>query len=215
MESEIKIAVLTPSIGFPRIEYTYSLVRMIQYFYHNEVFPGVPQSIAYIPRVGSGISSNRETLARDVLAGDYTHCIFIDEDHCWEPDCLHILLRRNLPIVGANYRMRIPGGGFTAQAEGRTIETTPESEGVEECVYLGFGLCLIAREVLEAVDKVSGECGMFPQGYMPSTKTFTTEDYGFSVLTKECGYKSFVDHDVSKRISHVGSFQFNYSDVWD
>ena len=125
----ISVAVVTPSYGGPTIEYTNSLVRMVQYWYHTAVFEGVPQKINYITRVGSGISSVRETLCRDFLEGDYTHLLFIDEDTGFEPQCLHYMLSRKLPIVGCNYRMRIPGGRFVAEGDGYIVQTKADSTG--------------------------------------------------------------------------------------
>lgn len=210
--------VVTPSVGLARIEYVQSLANMLLHFAQYAVFEeDTEQGIDFYAVQGSGVSSNREHLARYFLAGDWTHLLWVDEDMTWSKECLHDLLRLKLPVVGCNYRMRRPNGDFMAVGEGEIgrIATTPETKGVEECVYAGFGFLLMERKLLQDIaDASPEEGGMFPLGRMSSENRYATEDFGNLMIARSLGYKFHICHDTSKKIAHVGSFVYSWKDIW-
>ena len=205
------VVIATPSTGMCKSMYAYSLANLVAYFSQVRIYPeDHSQSLEILMLEGSGISSNREKMVIDALAKkDMTHLLFIDEDMGFNKEALHQLARRRLPIVGCNYRMRVPPAEFTALNMERTkrIETHVNVSGLEECYYMGFGFCLIAREVLEAT-----EAPRFPIFYKPEMQGYTTEDLPFFVQAREKGFKSYVDHDTSKIIWHNGSISYTWNE---
>ncbi len=205
---------MTPSIGYPKIQYTNSVVNLaIWASQFKFVDDEDDQSINYLVKEGTGISSNREWLIRELLTRDATHALFIDEDCAFDPEAVHTLASRKEAIVGCNYPMKIPGAGFTALNKEQTarIQTTAESTGLEECAYMGFGLCLIRRDVMEEMVKDSP---MFPLGWIPDQSQYTTEDSTFFFKARQKGFTPYVDQDASRLMVHMGNFGYSWMDEW-
>lgn len=205
------VVVATPSTGQCKTAYAFSLARLVSYFAQNRVLPEVEeQAMDFLLLEGSGISANREDMVRDALAKpDMTHMLWLDDDMGFDMNILHMLASRRHPIVGCNYRMRVPPADFTAlnmERNGR-IQTAEKSTGLEEAYYIGFGACLVERQVLEAVDEPR-----FPILYNRETRRYTTEDNPFFVAARAKGFKCFVDHDASKRIWHVGNMNYAWNE---
>ena len=102
--------------------------------------------------------------------------------------------------------MRTPPAEFTALATGceRRVETTLESTGVEECVVLGFGFCLIERQVFEALPRPR-----FLAFY--ADDHYSTEDTPFFLNARKEGFVAHVDHDASKLIAHRGDMTYHWN----
>jgi len=206
-----KLAILTPTTGFARTIYTFSLIQMIFHFSRNQIYEGVEdQTLQYMPMEGSGIGAMREALVLEALKHDYTHVLFIDEDMGFKPNALHVLAQRKLPIVGCNYPKRVKDGGFTALSldQSRRLVTDEQTTGLERAYYTGFGFCLVERQVFEQVEKP-----WFLIGYNLTTNTYSTEDAAFGKRLIDAGVEWHCDHDASKLIWHNGSYNYNFEDV--
>ena len=205
------VVVAWPSTGLNTNDFTYSLARLICYVASVRVFPEIEaQAIEPLTMEGSGISSNREDLYRMALAKpDMTHLLWIDTDMGFTPDCLHIVARKRQPIVGANYRMRVPPADFTALKADKSgrIQTTQETAGLEEAYYTGFGFCLIERKVLESISEPR-----YPIWFNAENGRYTTEDHPFFVAAREKGFPCYVDHDLSKHIWHKGGMSYCWNE---
>jgi hypothetical protein len=53
------------------------------------------------------------------------------------------------------------------------------------------------------------ELPWFDLTYLPEKGIFRGEDYAFCEKAKAAGYSLHIDHDISKEVMHVGSFEFN------
>lgn len=201
------VAIAVPSTGGCKTPFAFSMPRLVAYFAQNRVYPeDGEQKMDFLTVEGSGISSNREDLARAALAKpELTHVLWIDDDTSFDMDTLHGMARRRHSIVACNYRMRMPPAEFTAlklDCSGR-IQTTAESTGLEEAYYTGFGFCLMERKVLESVSEPR-----FLVEY--GQKTYTTEDMPFFRKAREAGHRCWVDHDASKKIVHWGMLGYRW-----
>ena len=207
------VKVLTPSTGLSRMGYTYSIAKMMMYFSQNRVYPECDtQKIDFDTVEGSGIGANRETLVTKALESDCTHILFIDEDTIFAPNALHVLASKRKPIVGCNYPMRFKGTGFTALTLDKKarIVTGPNSVGLEQAYYTGFGFCLIERGVFEKMARP-----WFLIGYNTERKIYTTEDVAFGAQLEELGIPWYVDHDASKLLTHMGSYAYHWKETYD
>ena len=206
MPREINVAVLTPTTGICRMSYAQSLARLVMYFAQVRVFEDVPvQGLIPYAVEGSGIAQNYENMVRKFMEDEavhWTHFLSVEDDMMFPPDGLHQLLRHDVPVVGANYStnkgnpLRFTAGYTTP---GDRFLTRPESTGLEECGLLPQGFTLVKREVYEAIT---------PPWYMAPN-----QDYYFSRQATEAGFKLYVDHDLSKRIRHIGPHLYTYEDA--
>ena len=214
MTDSFAVAVLTPTTGLCRMGYAQSLARMIMYFSQVRIFEDVQvQHLVPDAVEGSGIAENYERMVTKYLKDEairWTHFLSVEDDMAWSPDCLHILARRRLPIVGANYSTNKGSPlRFTAVGmKGKRLRTTAESTGVEEVCLLPQGFTLVAREVYETLPKP-----WFLMGYNQESGNYVYQDYYFSQKARDAGYKLYVDQDVSKLIYHTGPKNYEWSDA--
>jgi hypothetical protein len=189
--------------------YCVSLLSMCQYFFNTPILgmPDEPRGLGHQMMLGAAIGGHRDQMVDVALKNpDITHVLFIDDDMGFEVDCLNIALSRQVPVVLGNYRKKTPPGYFTAQMDGE-IKTTKESTSLEKCHYGGFGFALIERKVLETIPKPR-----FLAYYIPEIDTYTTEDLPFFEACHKFGFDTFVDHEISKRLTHNGSYSYSYDD---
>lgn len=213
MTEPFAVVVLTPTTGICRIEYAQSLARMVMYFAQVQVFEGQQQQYLIPDSVsGSGIAENYERMVTKWLGDDkihWTHFLSIEDDMGFAPDCLHTLARRKIPIVGANYSTNKGSPlRFTAAGIKDRVLTTENSTGVEQVSLLPQGFTLVAREVYETLPKP-----WFLMGYSQESGNYVYQDYYFSEQAKKHGFKLYVDHDVSKRLVHVGPKAHTWEDA--
>jgi len=207
------VAIATPYVGHPCMEYCVSMIELILYFSQRPVYEDDPrQGLRYLtPENSCVLSANRERHAEAFLATDCTHLCFIDADMAFQPQVLHMLASRKLPYVAVNYSMkqRVKPDFTALSLDGKTrVWTGPESTGVEECNFTGFGFALIERKVIEAIKRPR-----FLIGYNMLTDHYTTEDAPFCRKVVEAGFPIHVDHDATKLCWHMGTWAFRWEDV--
>lgn len=204
----ISLSVCTPTSGLLRAEYALSLAQFCMTFMTEPVASDEPrQHIVLRQYQSSSISNGREYLVRTSLDEGATHILFIDDDMSFAPTVPMLLLRRNLPLVACNYRIRFEGMPFSAFAPDfqTRIETRSDSPELESAGASGFGMCLIAREVFEAVPQP-----WFPIEWNPDAGTYTTEDTPFFWKARQAGYPLAIDQAASRLIGHHGSFCYRW-----
>jgi hypothetical protein len=72
----------------------------------------------------------------------------------------------------------------------------------------GFGVSLIKMEVFKNIPKP-----WFMPLYMKDQNAYTTEDVPFFHRARKSGYQVIVDHDASKKVSHVGNKRWNWKEL--
>lgn len=213
--NELKVVVITPSTGICRMSYAQSLARMVAYFAQVQVFEGVENQWLVPDAIeGSGIAANYHEMVKRYLKDDagWTHFLSVEDDMGFQPDVLHILARRDLPIVGCTYKTN-KGWPIRWTALGidkKPLGTDETKSGVEEAYVIPQGMTLVKREVFENTPRP-----WFMQGYNHETDSYThAQDYHFCLMAASAGYKCYIDHDASKKIWHVGTKNYRW-DVED
>lgn len=133
--------------------------------------------------------------------------MWIDSDMIFPVDTLLKLLARKQDIVAANYSTRREPC-YTTAFRGSfqdNIYTEDTSTGLEEAQSCGMGMMLTKIDVFKKLD-----LPWFEIKYDRKTKTTTGEDIYFCRKAKGAGYKVWVDHDLSKEIGHLGTFEFRH-----
>ncbi len=211
-KNTLKVAICTPTAGIVHAGYCMSLTKMILHFLQTPVLAQEysEKHVVSQMQVGANIGENRDNMVGKALEQECTHVLFIDDDMGFTADCLNIMLARQMPVLLANYRRKIPPGRFTARNKDNTDEiiTTKDSTSLTECYYGGFGFCLIETEVLKAIKRPR-----FLQYFVPEFDCYTTEDLPFFNEVHKAGFPVFVDQEVSKRVWHCGPFNYGFDQV--
>ena len=175
----------------------------------NLVAHGIRINCAF--NIGSVITIARRNLVDIFMKSDFDYIWWVDSDMKFPVDTPVRLLKRNKPIVGANYRRRrFPNPNFTgmigAAGQFREFQTTDNSPAMELCDVLPHGLCLIKREVYEKVQSPH-----YLQEFIPHLNLEIGEDIFFFQKCQKAGYEIWCDQELSREIAHIGIFHFNYN----
>jgi hypothetical protein len=152
-----------------------------------------------------------------LLEQGVTHILWVDTDMRFPRDSLARLWKHNVDMVGVNYSTRTSPSSYVAIKEvgddvkvGSRLETTAESTGIEEVDAIGFGMVLMKAKALECMPY---DEPWFWFEFLPNRKQTIGEDVYFCNLFKKHGGKIYVDHDLSKQIAHVGTYEYTLEDV--
>lgn len=161
--------------------------------------------------IGSVITVGRRALVEQFLKTDCDYLWWLDSDMKFPPDTAIKLMNRNKDIVGCNYRRRrFPDASFVTLVgelgNFKALETTDKSPPLELCDAIPHGCVLIKRRVYEKMAKP-----YYVQEWRNDIDREISEDVYFSLKAKESGFEIWIDHDISRSISHIGTLYFNYN----
>jgi hypothetical protein len=142
-----------------------------------------------------------------------THILWVDTDMNFPNDAFYRLLNHDLDFVGVNYSTKVFPYRFTAavktdpfddETSFTSISTNDETFGLQKVDGIGFGLCVTSTHLFDKIEQPYFKCE-----WLEKQKTFRGEDYQFCA---DIGKFTdiYIDHDLSKEISHVGSTQYTY-----
>lgn len=134
----------------------------------------------------NGIKNQREYFRKLVLAGDFTHLLFVGADTIPPLDVLPRLAAHNAPIMGGVYKGRhgadngIPDQPVAwRHLPGDKAWSFLSEGGVQEIDGMGMDCVLISREVLEQISWLDW--------------VINDDDYPFWDAAKRLGYKILID----------------------
>jgi hypothetical protein len=203
------IAVCTPARDMVHTMYSYDLVNMVAYHTIN-----TNDAVSLKISQGTLIANQRAELSLDAMGEGCTHILFIDSDMRFPQDMIGRLVKHDLDIVATNCARRRMPTGPTAQlykenGERELVWTMPESTGLQEVGSVGMGVMLIKREVFEALAEP-----WFETPWRVDKRGYIGEDVFFCQKAAAAGFKIWIDHDVSKEIGHIGTFEFKHDHTW-
>lgn len=199
----MKIFIATPTRGDPRMEFNVSLLLMVTDFICNKNF----RNCQINPRVelGSILPSQRHNLAQEAIKWGADYILWIDDDMGFPKNTLERLINAasaGLDIVAANCpRKEIPPR-WTAKRDGIIVNSNGKT-GVEEVDSVGCAMMLVNMNVYKSLP-----IPHFELPWDPNAGGYVGEDVYFCRKAKKAGYKIFIDHDLSKEITHVGSYRY-------
>lgn len=211
-----KLAIGVPSHDNNTFMFTYDLANLVAY-----TIAALPDdvSLTFIASPGTYVHTSRQEIADTAVAGGYDHLLWLDADMRFPPDLFVRLLLRRRDIVGINYAKRkipttfvaIKKIGWDGSGSQRLV-TNEKSEGLEEADAVGFGALLVNVGVLRTLPDPKKSPWFFFE-WMPEIGQQVGEDVWFCRLVKQHGHKIWVDHDLSKKCSHVGQWEYRLEHV--
>jgi hypothetical protein len=199
------IMILVPAMEMVNAEFAQHLAMAAA----NLVANGIKINCAF--NIGSVITIARRNLTDIFLKSDFDYAWWVDSDMKFPIDAPLKLLKRNVPLVGANYRRRrFPNPGFTGMmgkaGQFTELVTDDNSPPMQKVDVLPHGMVLVHRSVYEKIPQPH-----YLQEYVTELNLEIGEDIFFCNKAKEAGFDVWVDHDLSKEIAHIGIFHFNYN----
>ena len=187
-----KILVAIPTTGQVEIEYVNSILRLSR-----------TVTADIIHSSGSLVYAARNDFVKTAIDGEYTHMLFIDSDMVFNADALNVLLSHDKDIISGSIFSRVKPYkpcfyrklklGEQGEVECERVEEL--QDGLQEVEGAGTAFLLVKTKVYtDIIDKF----GTYP--FNPLTGY--GEDLSFCLRARMCGYKIFVDNDLT--IGHIG-----------
>lgn len=199
------VMILVPAMEMVNAEFAQHLAMAAA----NLVANGIKINCAF--NIGSVITIARRNLTDIFLKSDFDYAWWIDSDMKFPIDAPIKLLKRNVPLVGANYRRRrFPNPGFTGMmgqpGSFTELVTDDNSPPMQEVDVLPHGCVMVHRSVYEKMPQPH-----YLQEFVPELNLEIGEDIFFCRKAKEAGFQVWCDHELSREIAHIGIFHFNYN----
>ena len=205
--SPVGLAILVPSMDSWDADFCLSLLQLQRYLLYKPVCDDFDFMI--INERGSLIANQRENMVLEALKNEtVTHILWLDSDMSFPPNLFHRLLSHDLPIVGCNYVKRtIPSFPNSRSTKGKVISTPKEARGLEEADSAGFGAVLLKREVVERTPRPWFDTVWLDKGE-GKFEMMGEDVFFFRKARKVGGYPLFIDHSISQKIGHVGTYTY-------
>lgn len=199
------VMILVPAMEMVNAEFAQHLSMAAA----NMVANGIKINCAF--NIGSVITIARRNLTDIFMKSDFDYAWWIDSDMKFPIDTPIRLLKRQVPLVGVNYRRRrFPNPGFTGmmgQPGGFTeLVTDDDSPAMQDVDVLPHGCVMVHRSVYEKVPQPH-----YLQEFVPEMNLEIGEDIYFCRKAREAGFQVWCDHELSREVAHIGIFHFNYN----
>lgn len=213
-----KLAICIPSAGTWEADFGYSLCQLVVYCASALFFENEHREVLFIDKRTSNLPRSRHECLEDAVMQNCTHALFLDTDQTFPMDTAHRLIRWKKPIVAANIPLKIMPSYPTARARSSSPFGTPvysnvahgvnPPQGLEKVWRVGAGVMMIDLSILEKMEKP-----WFEIRYSDKHAQFVGEDWYFVKKAEDAGFDTFIDHDLSRHIGHVGKFQYTHAHI--
>lgn len=214
MEQKVlNIAVAIPSLDHWLADFALSVIGLIIDLKTIPV-PGYDVVGVHVMNIrSSAIAKLRQDLVEDAKKRNCDYVLFVDSDQTFPRDTARRLISSGKDVIGCNIAVkRLPSlptaRKFVAEHPlvGDVVYSAPDSTGLEKIWKLGFGIMLIKMDVFEKLDMP-----YFNFAWNEGTG-FIGEDWYFCDKLEKAGIDLWIDHDLSKEVGHIGSYQYSHDD---
>lgn len=208
----MRVAICIPARGQMEVTTAFDLTRMAAYM-------AVKKNIDLNVYTSQGtlIFDQRNSLVRTAVEEKCDYILFIDADMRFPKTTLERLLAHKKDIIGVNATTRMMPPKPTARNiqinEDGSVDWlevfSNKEKGIGKVDAIGCGVMLIKTSCLKNI----------PQPYFYFEQLLKGkllgEDIYFCIKAKDAGIDTWVDHDLSMEIGHVGSYTYGWDDIKD
>lgn len=156
----------------------------------------------------SNLPKLRQSLHDRAMASGCTHILWIDDDTQFPPQAIEMMLAKKKPWLAVNICKK-DGSGWIARYEGGGVVNSSGKTGCEKIGTMGLGMVLIELDAIR-----STQAPHFEVVWMDEQRGYLGEDLYYMLKCKqECGVETWVDHDVSNLVKHVGTYGYGAQDI--
>jgi cellulose synthase/poly-beta-1,6-N-acetylglucosamine synthase-like glycosyltransferase len=164
---------------------------------------------------GTLIFDQRNKLVKTSLEAKCDYIVFIDADMRFPKDTIMRLLRHQKDIIGVNATTRtepvIPTAKNLTINEDGSCTWLPiysnSLDGISKADGIGCGVMMIKASVFAKLQKP-----YFYFEQLPDNKILG-EDIYFCIKAKDAGIDTWVDHDLSMDIKHIGQYTYSWANI--
>jgi hypothetical protein len=206
----MRIAICIPARGQMEVATAFDLVAMCAY-----TIKTTKHEIDLFTSAGTLIFDQRNNLVKTTVEVKADYLLFVDADMRFPKDTLKILMSHNKDIIGVNATTRSEPVKPTAKNfvvnEDQSVDWIPiysnAKSGIEKADGIGCGVMLVNTKVFKAMEE--------PYFYFEqlANNKLLGEDIYFCIKAKDAGFDTWVDHDLSKGIRHIGQYVYGWHNV--
>jgi hypothetical protein len=208
----MRVAICIPARGQMEVTTAFDLTRMAAYMVGKKNI-----DLNVYTSQGTLIFDQRNSLVRTAVIEKCDYILFIDADMRFPKTTLERLLAHNKDIIGVNATTRMMPPSPTAKNiqinEDGSVDWlaiySNKEKGISKVDAIGCGVMLIKTSCLKNI----------PQPYFYFEQLLKGkllgEDIYFCIKAKDAGIDTWVDHDLSMEIGHVGSYTYGWDDIKD
>jgi cellulose synthase/poly-beta-1,6-N-acetylglucosamine synthase-like glycosyltransferase len=208
----MRIAICIPARGQMEVTTAFDLTMMAAYMAGKKNI-----DLNVYTSQGTLIFDQRNSLVRTAVEEKCDYILFIDADMRFPKTTLERLLAHKKDIIGVNATTRMMPPKPTARNiqinEDGSVDWlevfSNKEKGIGKVDAIGCGVMLIKTSCLKNI----------PQPYFYFEQLLKGkllgEDIYFCIKAKDAGIDTWVDHDLSMEIGHVGSYTYGWDDIKD
>lgn len=208
----MRVAICIPARGQMEVTTAFDLAVMCAYMTSKKKI-----DLSVYTSQGTLIFDQRNSLVRTAVDEKCDYILFIDADMRFPKTTLERLLAHNKDIIGVNATTRMMPPKPTARNiqinEDGSVDWlevfSNKEKGIGKVDAIGCGVMLIKTSCLKDI----------PQPYFYFEQLLKGkllgEDIYFCIKAKDAGIDTWVDHDLSMEIGHVGSYTYGWDDIKD
>jgi hypothetical protein len=206
-----RIAICIPSRGGQmEVATGFDVCSMTAYTLKN-----TKHDLNFYTAMGTLIFDQRNSIVETAIKDRCDYVMFIDGDMRFPKDALVRLLKHNKDIVGVNATTRSEpvkptAKNFKIEEDGK-VNWYPiyskGKKGIEIADGIGCGVVLVKIDVFKKME--------MPYYFFETLqkKAVLGEDIYFCIKAKDAGFDTWVDHDLSMEIGHVGSYIYGWQNI--
>jgi len=208
----MRVAICIPARGQMEVTTAFDLTMMSAYMAAKKNI-----DLNVYTSQGTLIFDQRNSLVRTAVEEKCDYILFIDADMRFPKTTLERLLAHKKDIIGVNATTRMMPPKPTARNiqinEDGSVDWlevfSNKEKGIGKVDAIGCGVMLIKTSCLKNI----------PQPYFYFEQLLKGkllgEDIYFCIKAKDAGIDTWVDHDLSMEIGHVGSYTYGWDDIKD
>jgi cellulose synthase/poly-beta-1,6-N-acetylglucosamine synthase-like glycosyltransferase len=208
----MRVAICIPARGQMEVTTAFDLTMMAAYMAGKKNI-----DLNVYTSQGTLIFDQRNSLVRTAVEEKCDYILFIDADMRFPKTTLERLLAHKKDIIGVNATTRMMPPKPTARNiqinEDGSVDWlevfSNKEKGISKVDAIGCGVMLIKTSCLKNI----------PQPYFYFEQLLKGkllgEDIYFCIKAKDAGIDTWVDHDLSMEIGHVGSYTYGWDDIKD
>jgi cellulose synthase/poly-beta-1,6-N-acetylglucosamine synthase-like glycosyltransferase len=208
----MRVAICIPARGQMEVTTAFDLTMMSAYMAGKKNI-----DLNVYTTQGTLIFDQRNSLVRTAVDEKCDYILFIDADMRFPKTTLERLLAHKKDIIGVNATTRMMPPKPTARNiqinEDGSVDWlevfSNKEKGISKVDAIGCGVMLIKTSCLKNI----------PQPYFYFEQLLKGkllgEDIYFCIKAKDAGVDTWVDHDLSMEIGHVGSYTYGWDDIKD
>ena len=208
----MRVAICIPARGQMEVTTAFDLTMMAAYMAGKKNI-----DLNVYTSQGTLIFDQRNSLVRTAVDEKCDYILFIDADMRFPKTTLERLLAHKKDIIGVNATTRMMPPKPTARNiqinEDGSVDwlevLSNKEKGIGKVDAIGCGVMLIKTSCLKDI----------PQPYFYFEQLLKGkllgEDIYFCIKAKDAGIDTWVDHDLSMEIGHVGSYTYGWDDIKD